>query len=207
MKKIINFIKIIYSKTMDFLDFFGKGLFGRDDDDDFRAFQAKMIKLINEMKGKDISPEMLDEYFNSQSFDNNLGINLDDILNENYEQEPPQEWVEISNQIAEWHEEGISSEELDERIVNRIGEPISVRIVEKDDGVFEEYTWNVGSGLLSRLKELTEEETLNFRRKKLLEEQRIAKLRKFYGNKDESNIEDIEPMTIEDEIEDLKEKR
>jgi len=63
---------------------------------------------------------------------------------------PPKEMGDIQKQIAEWSNRGLTYTELDDKISKHLGEPVEVKLVPLHGQIFEEKTWIIGLGGLSR---------------------------------------------------------
>jgi hypothetical protein len=198
----------------DYLEFFG--MFGEnrnnnDNDEEFNKLSKEIADYIKYLKeGGESSTEMLNDYFKRVI----ALYQTPTMTNFNYNQPPP-ELLEIQNKIKKWTEDGLSPDELDNKINELYGEPIEVKLVEMDGLYFEEKTWKVeGDSLVTKHKELLQEEVDEM---KLLgmkvEEAKWSlndysepniKNRKLNSLHDLTDITDIKPYTIEEEIRDME---
>jgi len=151
MKKILNFINKIKTKVMgdNYFDFLGSMMFGRSDEELDKLFK-QMSEQISQMKeDKDYTPEKLEEHLNK-------------MINSHNKSTTPPEIANLQRQVEEWAKENLTPEELDERITNIVGEPVDMDVIIQDDMPFEQLSWRVGAGYLTRLRELTPEEYADY---------------------------------------------
>ena len=62
----------------------------------------------------------------------------------------------IQKKIEDWTNEGMSDDDLTDKVSELLGNPISIKVVEVDGELIEEKTWLMSSGVLVRHKPLTD---------------------------------------------------
>jgi hypothetical protein len=188
-----------------FFDLFGNMFFGKGNDDTNPLFHdfGKRGETPNNQNPDDINKFRGD----AGDTDEHISSKYKEYINKLMEfygsqfNTTPPEILSIQNQIEAWSTENITHGELDAKISNVLGQPISVKIVLKDESLFEEKTWVLGEGVLIRHRELTKEEE---NKGLVIEELILDNPTEFILNFNDSrtDIEPIKEKSLQEQLDD-----